>query len=448
MFRHVGRRLAILNTVIVIVLIASIGALTYGALRRSLRQEVDQALEERLAVALSGSLSVDSSILGATPDVVQEGDEDEDEESEDDEDDDDEEHERDREIVSSGDTILILIGPDGQVAENPRDVTLPGVPVSASVEEALSGRVDARSITLAGGEQMRVMSAPIVQDGQITGAIQALRSLSEHEEQLEIVRNMTILGVALGIVIAGPAGYFLSRRAMVPINAAFSRQRAFVADASHEIRTPLTLIRANAEYARRKPVQPVSDVLPSLDNIVREVDHMSNLVNDLLTLARLDAGKLELDLTREDLATVVESAVESMRPLASAAGVNLTIDDGKEALALVDRVRIEQVARILLDNAIRHTPPDGQVTACVTVEGSWRVVQVRDTGSGIAADELPYVFDRFSRQDAARDREHGGTGLGLAIARGLVEEHQGTTTISSQPGEGTLVTVRLPGSAR
>jgi signal transduction histidine kinase len=439
MFRHAGRRLAILNAVVVILLIAGIGTLTYFTLRRNLEREVDRSLEERVAAASSGSLSVE--VFGTVaPIAAAEAEDDEGEESE--EEDEEEEHE-DREIVSSGDTILLLIAPTGEIIQNPRGIDLPDVPVTPGFEAALDGSTDLRSFTLSDGERMRVMSAPVYRDGEIAGVIQALRSLNEYEDQLEIVRNMTLLGVGLGVLVAAPAGYYLSRRAMVPINAAFERQRAFVADASHELRTPLTLIRANAEYARRRPERPVSDALPSIDGIIREVDRMAALVDDLLTLARLDAGRLELSLKTENLASIAEAAMESMRPLADERGVQLTVEKGDDASAQVDGSRMEQVVRILLDNSIRHTPQGGEVTARVFRSGGASLVEVRDTGAGIDSRALPQVFERFSRQDDARGRA-GGAGLGLSIARGLVEQHGGTIEISSKLGEGTVVTVRLP----
>jgi signal transduction histidine kinase len=439
MFMHVGRKLAILNTAIVIVLIAIIGALTYGVLRRSLQQEVDRALEERLSIALAGSLGS----AGAGPTVGVAPDDGEGHEENDAED----AVAEDREIVSSGDTILLFIDPNGDIVGNPRGITLSDIPVSSGLDIALLGRVDVRSVTLSDGEHMRVMTTPAIEDGEIIGAIQALRSLDEHQDQLQIVRNMTLLGIALGVIIAGPAGYFLSRRAMVPINAAFGRQRAFVADASHELRTPLTLIRAHAEYAARRPNRKISEIQPSLNSIVTEVDRVSAMVTDLLTLARLDAGRLSLDLSIQDLVVLVASAIESMQPLSEQSGVSLESDGDGAVLAEVDPVRIEQVVRILLDNALRHTPSGGAVVISVANEDSWRTITVSDTGSGISVDQLPHVFERFSRQDAARDREHGGAGLGLAIAKGLVEEHGGAISITSQPDAGTTVTVRLPEDA-
>ena len=441
MFRHVGRRLAILNTLIVIALVAIIGILTYGALRRNLQREIDQSLRDRIATVSPGSLS---GVGAGQPVLVLFEDDEEDDDDDDDHEEEDDEYEEDREIVSSGDTVLLLIDRDGRIIGNPRDINLDDVPVASGVERALAGDVDVRSVRLSDDAHMRVMTAPMLDDGVITGAVQALRSLDEHEEQLEIVRNMTILGVGLGIVIAGPAGYFLSRRAMVPINTAFGRQRAFVADASHELRTPLTLIRAHAEYAGRGPERTVAEIQPSLDSIVSEVDRVSSMVTDLLTLARLDADRLGLDRSRQDLVALVRAAVESMRPIADRAGVSLEFAATDSLTADVDGARIEQVVRILLDNALSHTPHGGAVVVDVDAAGHWRQVTVRDTGSGISNEELPYVFERFSRPDSARDREHGGVGLGLAIAKGLVEAHGGSINIASALDEGTTVTVRLP----
>ena len=447
MFRHVGRKLAVLNTLIVIVLIVFIGLLTYVALRRNLRQEIDRALEDRISTASAITVGAgESEILVpvAFNDDEEEDEDDDEEDDDDDEDDEDEEHREDREIVSSGDTVLLLTDREGRIVGNPRDINLGDIPVMAGVERALAGESDVRSVELSDGAHMRVMTVPLFEDGQITGTIQALRSLDEHEEQLEIVRNMTVLGVGLGIVVAGPVGYFLSRRAMVPINAAFQRQRAFVADASHELRTPLTLIRAHAEYAGRWPERSVAEIQPSLDSIIGEVDQVSTMVTDLLTLARLDAGKLELELALHKLADVAQTAIASMQPMAGQAEISLVARLDREVVAEVDSARIAQVIRILLDNSLRHTPPGGEIVVEITQAGRWGQITVEDTGSGIAADELPHVFERFSRQDADRAREHGGAGLGLAIAKALVEEHSGAISIASEPGEGTIVTVRLP----
>jgi signal transduction histidine kinase len=255
---------------------------------------------------------------------------------------------------------------------------------------------------------------------------------------------MTLLGVALGTLVAVPAGLYLSRRAMAPIDDAFRRQRAFVADASHELRTPLTLIRANAELSMLDPDRPVNE---SLSNILTEVDRTDRLVDDLLLLARADAGRLELHAERCRLDALVADAAESMRPLfeGNATQLEVTADTPVEVLADADRVR--QVVRSLLDNALKHTS-GGQVAVAIGSDGRWARVTVRDTGSGIPADALPHVFDRFYRVDKARSRSAGGTGLGLPIAKAIVEAHEGEITLASEQDHGTTVTFILPDATR
>ena len=155
---------------------------------------------------------------------------------------------------------------------------------------------------------MRVMTVPLRDHDEITGAVQAARSLREHEAELALVGWTTLAGVGLGALVAVPAGLLLARRAMRPIDAAFQRQRAFVADASHELRTPLTLVRANAELALLDPERPVDEAAPALESILAEVDRTDRLVDDLLLLARTDAGRLALDLAPADPGAVAAEA--------------------------------------------------------------------------------------------------------------------------------------------
>lgn len=288
--------------------------------------------------------------------------------------------------------------------------------------------------------KVRVLTEPRVEDGQVIGAVQAVRSLEEHDRELALVGWMTLLGVALGALVAVPAGLYLARRAMVPIDAMFQRQRAFVADASHELRTPLTLIRANAELVLLDPERLPTD---SLTNILTEVDRTDRLIDDLLLLARVEAGQLDLLGDRHRAGQLVADAAESMRPLFDSQGTRLTVTAESSAEVIGDGDRIQQVVRSLLDNALKHTG-GGQVDVTVGRDDRWTTVTVRDTGSGIPPDALPHIFDRFYRVDSARSRSAGGTGLGLPIAKAIIEAHGGTISIGSEPDHGTLVTFRLP----
>ena len=231
---------------------------------------------------------------------------------------------------------------------------------------------------------------------------------------------------------------------MRPIRAAFEKQQAFVADASHELRTPLTILRAQTEYLQRTQDLSSADLESGHQTMVREIDSMNRLVTDLLLLARSDNAALLLDRTRQNLTTIAEDAVDSFRSAAEEAGLSVTVMAPGETMATVDRDRILQVFRIVIDNAIKHTPSGGSVTVEIKPNRDAVAIQITDTGSGIEAADLAHIFDRFYRADQSRNRNQGGTGLGLTIARTLVEAHGGQIEVRSEPSVGTSVLITLP----
>jgi two-component system sensor histidine kinase CiaH len=181
------------------------------------------------------------------------------------------------------------------------------------------------------------------------------------------------------------------------------------------------------------------------DDVRAEILRMERLAQDLLTLARSDTGGLELMTAPLEIADVASEVVRRTTPLARSEGVQLTLQAETQASTVeVDPDRVQQVLLILIDNAIKHTPAGGSVTVQVRRHGQAAQVSVLDTGSGIAPEELPRIFDRFYRADRARAHDQGGTGLGLAIAKMLVEAHGGQLQLSSTLGVGTQVTVSLP----
>ena len=230
---------------------------------------------------------------------------------------------------------------------------------------------------------------------------------------------------------------------MRPIDAVFTRQRTFIADASHELRTPLTVLRANADMVRRLPAPSEQTVRHEMDQMMREIDTMNRLVDDLLELARLDNPDVPIATEPVDVAEVAHAAARAMQPQATQAGLSLTVN-ATPAFARANDALVEQVLRILLDNAIKYAAAGDAVTVTVAHRGHEVVASVRDTGAGIAAEELALVFDRFYRSDRARTRASGGSGLGLPIARSIVHALGGEIHLSSMPGEGTTVTFTLP----
>ncbi|MER5908532.1 HAMP domain-containing sensor histidine kinase [Streptomyces mirabilis] len=222
------------------------------------------------------------------------------------------------------------------------------------------------------------------------------------------------------------------------------RVRQFVADASHELRTPLASIRGYAELTRRGREETGPDTRHALGRIESEAGRMTLLVEDLLLLARLDAGRpLQYDQT--DLVPLVIDAVSDARAAGRNHNWRLELPE-EPALVLADAARLQQVMVNLFANARTHTPPGTTVTARVHRHGPWLCVDVQDDGPGIPPDLLPRVFERFARGDSSRSRSSGSTGLGLAIVQAVAAAHGGAVTVDSMPGR-TVFTLHLPAIA-
>lgn len=228
------------------------------------------------------------------------------------------------------------------------------------------------------------------------------------------------------------------------LEAAFSSQRRLVADASHELRSPLANIRGTLEVALRRE-RPAAAYREAIALSLAEVERLGRLVNGLLFLSRTDAGQFILDRRRTDLTTLARNALAAHGARADERRVRLALAAPETLTVMADGDRIREVIDNLLDNAIRHAPPDSPVVVTLDVVPTGVRVAVADAGPGLTADAAAHVFDRFYRADDARDREHGGTGLGLAIARAIAEAHAGHLTVDSVPGHGATFTLVLPG---
>jgi signal transduction histidine kinase len=232
----------------------------------------------------------------------------------------------------------------------------------------------------------------------------------------------------------------------VPIQQAFQQQQEFIADASHELRTPLTVLRSATDLLNQHRAEPLEQNGELFDDVRAEIARMERLAQDLLTLARSDAGGLELMTAPVKMSAVAAEVVRRTTPLAASQGITLSLhtDPSDDSLVEADPDRLQQVLLILIDNAIKHTPAGGRVDVTVRRHGAQASVEVADTGTGISPEHLPRIFDRFYRADKARARAAGGTGLGLAIAKMLVDAHHGHLTLTSTLGVGTQATVTLP----
>jgi signal transduction histidine kinase len=286
-----------------------------------------------------------------------------------------------------------------------------------------------------------VVSGP---DGSILGVIQVGESVDVEEAALHLLLILLLILGATTLFAAAMGGLFLAERALAPAHLAFTRQQAFIADASHELRTPLTLLRADAEVLLSGRERLAPDDAALLEDIVTESEHMTSLANNMLTLARLDAGRFHLERDVVDLAAVAAGAVHRASAFAQEKQVALHLEHAGPVLVVGDRGLLEQAAIILLDNAIKYNRPGGKVHVSASITGGRACLEISDTGMGIPAEHMPHIGERFYRVDKARSREMGGAGLGLSIARSVAADHGGTLTLSSVFGQGTTATLSLP----
>lgn len=255
---------------------------------------------------------------------------------------------------------------------------------------------------------------------------------------------LIIGGGVISIIAIVLAGFFLAKRAMVPIQEAWEKQQQFVSDVSHELRSPLTGIYSNAELMLRHPNKTVQEECHRITAIMQEAKRMIKLISSLLTLARSDAGKAEISLKLVNLSDIVNEVITHFTVFTEINHINLAANIEANIEVVVDRDRMHQLLVILLDNAFKFTPAGGQVTVACYLANKNAIISVQDTGVGIDSENISRIFDRFFRADKSRSRDSGGTGLGLSIAKWIVDKHAGKIDVKSTIGQGTKFTVSIP----
>ncbi len=340
------------------------------------------------------------------------------------------------------------------------------------------------------GRRQIVVLIPLVENGSTVAVLQVSSRIGAIERSVTATRIALAVGIGLALLLAVLLTISLIRAALRPLvemerasqriaqgalslrleepptndeigrlarsfnsmvaqlEQAFNQQKQFVADVSHELRTPLTALGGGLEMlllgADRGDPEASRRLMRGM---YAEVERMNRLTQDLLTLTRLDEGRAELALETVDPQSLLETACEQAEHLAQGQEISFAIAPATPRVQ-ADADRLRQVLLNILDNAIKHTPASGSIRLSARpAAGTMVEIDVRDTGAGIPAEALPYVFERFYRADPARARvsqRSGGTGLGLAIAKGLIEAQGGAISMASEVGVGTTVTLRLP----
>ena len=354
-----------------------------------------------------------------------------------------------------------------------------------------AGRTQAPSILdgITGRDVSRVwvgcFTAPLEAEGQRVGVLILLSGIQETVDSLISVRDRMVgiflLALAVVLVLAGLISRIVTKPVrelsdgiermskgdyehrvrvqgkgeMAQLAAAFNQmseqvhnldeaRNQFVSNASHELKTPLATIKILVESMMYQDDMDPQLRAEFLSDIDKEIDRLSSVVGDLLTLVHIDSHKLRLRREMMVFSDTVRETVSRLTPLAKKRRqqIEMHIEDDCEMFA--DPGKLAQVCYNIIENAIKYTPDGGKITVSLHKSGRDAVLDISDTGVGIPEGDLPHVFDRFYRVDKARSRETGGTGLGLSIVKQIVRLHAGSVTVASEPGRGTTFTVQLP----
>jgi heavy metal sensor kinase len=287
----------------------------------------------------------------------------------------------------------------------------------------------------------------------LCGLFLANRALKPIGQIAQTTRRVRISGdLTQRIHYQGSADDELARLAMMfdemldSLQANFEQQKRFTADASHELRTPLTTLKGHLQVALSQPRTPETYV-ETLKTIQLEVDRLIRLSTDLLLLSRLEQHNQDLNVELVDLSDLLIAIAAQIKPLADLRSLKFVAHVASDLRIRASPDHLIRLFLNLLDNAVKYTPKKGVVVLRAEGRGDSVVVSVSNSGSGIAADHLPHLFERFYRVEKSRSRSMGGTGLGLAIAQEIVHRHHATITVDSQPSSGTTFTVRFRGDA-
>ena len=274
--------------------------------------------------------------------------------------------------------------------------------------------------------------------------IQLLINVDSENELISHYMDIISVGILTGIIMSIIASYILSKKTLVPIANTLKKQMEFVQNASHELRTPLTIIQAKQELLLQEPDAKIIDKSEDIMLTLNETKRLTKLTKDLMILARADENNIKLNKEKVDIDELIDGMAKPYIEMAELEEKQMKLNLQYEEEAFVDTSKIYQVMVILLDNAIKYTEKGDCIEINTYSKDGKCVIEVKDTGIGISEEAITHIFDRFYREDKARNRETGGSGLGLSIADVIVKAHNGTIKASHNKSKGTIFTIKLP----
>jgi heavy metal sensor kinase len=462
----VRTRLALWYTAVLLATLVVMSVLSYSLLRHSLVVDLDESLLAAGQVISDTTLGPDTT-ASVDPERML------------------------REMLGQEfyDKIFRLLDPQGHPGLQSRSRSADALPLSPEARrEMLRRRRTFETIRASNGEMLRVLTMPVVRNGELTHIVQVGMPTARMERTLLKYVEALVLLLPAAVLLAMIGGAMIARAALRPVDeissiarritaedltqriperrthdeldrltgtlnamltrldAAFTQLRRFAADAAHELRTPLTVLRGELEVAlrSRRPAEEYERVLASS---LEEVERLVRLAEDLLLLSRATAG-LEGARSSLDLEPIMTDIGQTGVRLAQQGGVTVHVKQAPAVTVIGNAGALRRAVLNLVENAVKYTPPHGTVEISLTQDDDWALVTVSDTGPGIDAADAARIFEPFVRLDTARTRETGGTGLGLAIAQAIVLAHGGTIQLDSRPGGGSTFTIRLPRTPR
>jgi heavy metal sensor kinase len=458
--RSIRFRLTAWYTAVLTLALLLFGVLSWVAVREVLMHAVDEELEDRVAGVRR---FMDNQIASLSVEEIRD-------------------EFKEHSVLGPGGDLFQVCDAQGVWLYRSASLEEADVPIERPAALAKSGLSQTLMVR---GVSVRFLSRPVtVLNKPYTIQVAALTG--EIEEGLARFRWTLVLLIPAVLVIAAAGGWWMSRRALAPVDEitatarsigerslsqrlpvpgtndelerlsvtlnqmlerierAFRRVTEFTADASHELRTPIALMRTTAELALRKQ-RSEGDYRGALEEILDEAERTTGLIENLLTLARADAGKAQMERSPVDAASLLLEAGEQARKLAAQKGICFAhppLDPGPRILG--DAGALRRLLLIVLDNAVKYTPPGGSVTLAARAEGQRLHIEVRDSGIGIAAAELPQIFERFYRADKSRSRDSGGAGLGLSLAKWITDAHGGEIFVESAIDKGSVFRLIFP----